>query len=133
MHCFRPEVHVQEWSALIQRFSQPGDWILDSTAGSASIVAACLRLNRRVFTIEKETDTELFARSKARALRAYGFFSDKHMLRQGRYDKPSRLKTWERHQMSWVDVLLQELKVQCVCARGWVLRTYVTVFVLVVL
>ena len=113
VYSYRPEVHVQEWSALIQRYSKPGDWILDTTAGSASIVAACLRLNRKVFTIELETGTQLFEKSVARAKMAYKFFKQEHMLMALKMS-PVSLRTWERDQKSWIQMLLSKLKVRLV-------------------
>ena len=118
VHCYRPEVHVQEWSAVIQRFTKPGDWILDSTAGSASIVPACLRLNRRVFTIECDKNTELFEKSRDRAHQAYAFFKKEFMLKQLKAE-PVTLRAWEYNQMSWIDMLLQEKKVMRVLGQGW--------------
>ena len=117
-HCYSPEVHVQEWSAISQRFTKPGDWILDSTAGSASIVPACLRLNRRVFTIECDKKTKLFEKSRDRAHQAYAFFKKEFMLMQ-QLVKPVPLQAWEYDQMSWIDILLQGKKVMRVLGQGW--------------
>ena len=41
------EIPIPVWENIIQRFTNPGDSIFDPYAGSASLGAACIRLNRK--------------------------------------------------------------------------------------